>query len=88
MVCEQMPVLTGEKATRALRAGGFGGLIIGMTGDPKGCSERDEFEASGLSICVDKDMPGIQRVAQMFRSFALNEELDEKPGAGSSSLPP
>jgi len=80
-----MPVLTGEKATRALRAGGFQGVILGMTGDPKGCSERDDFEAAGLSFCVDKDTPGIQRVAEVLGSFAINEELDE-PGTGSSSI--
>ncbi|KAJ1631215.1 hypothetical protein T492DRAFT_996954 [Pavlovales sp. CCMP2436] len=84
----QMPVLTGEKATRALRAGGFKGIIVGMTGDPKGCSERDEFEAAGLNLCVEKDTPGIQRIAQVLGSFALNEELKEEPGAGSSIIPP
>ncbi|KAJ1625402.1 hypothetical protein T492DRAFT_910932 [Pavlovales sp. CCMP2436] len=84
----QMPVLTGEKATRALRAGGFEGVIVGMTGDPKGCSERDDFEAAGLSFCFDKDTPGIQRVAQVLGFFALDEELEEEPGAGSSSSPP
>ncbi|KAJ1638429.1 hypothetical protein T492DRAFT_944481 [Pavlovales sp. CCMP2436] len=36
----QMPVLTGEMATRQLRAGGFTGTIIGMTGDPLGTSTR------------------------------------------------
>ncbi|KAJ1631172.1 hypothetical protein T492DRAFT_839432 [Pavlovales sp. CCMP2436] len=82
----QMPVLTGEKATRALRAGGFKGIIVGMTGDPKGCSERDEFEAAGLSLCVEKDTPGIQRIAQVLGSFALNEELEEEPGACSTLL--
>ncbi|KAJ1630407.1 histidine kinase-like ATPase [Pavlovales sp. CCMP2436] len=75
----QMPVLVGAKATRALREGGYGGVIVGMTGDPKGCSERDEFEASGLSFCTDKDTPGIQRVAQLISSFALDDD-DEKPG--------
>jgi len=80
----QMPVLTGEKATRALRASGFEGIIVGMTGDPHGCSERDEFEAAGLSLCVDKDTPGIHRVVQVLGSFALEEE----PGAGRSSSPP
>ncbi|KAJ1619133.1 histidine kinase-like ATPase [Pavlovales sp. CCMP2436] len=81
----QMPILTGEKATRALRAGGFEGFILGMTGDPKGCSDRDEFEAAGLSLCVDKDTPGIHRVAQVIGSFALDEALEEEPSTGSSS---
>jgi len=83
-----MPVLSGEKATRALRAGGFKGVIIGMTGDPHGCSERDEFEAAGLSFCVDKDLPGIERVVQVLGSFALDEELEGEAGTGSNcSLP-
>ncbi|KAJ1615613.1 hypothetical protein T492DRAFT_1112578, partial [Pavlovales sp. CCMP2436] len=81
----QMPILTGEKATRALRAGGFEGLIVGMTGDPKGCSERDDFEAAGLNFCVDKDLPGIQRVTRELVSFALDEVLKEEPGVGKSS---
>eukprot|EP00302_Diacronema_sp_CCMP2436_P044875 CAMPEP_0180058042 /NCGR_PEP_ID=MMETSP0985-20121206/4802_1 /TAXON_ID=483367 /ORGANISM="non described non described, Strain CCMP 2436" /LENGTH=457 /DNA_ID=CAMNT_0021987981 /DNA_START=1 /DNA_END=1372 /DNA_ORIENTATION=- len=69
----QMPILTGEKATRALRAGGFEGVIVGMTGDPKGCSERDDFEGAGLSFCVDKDLPGIERVTHELFSFALDD---------------
>mmetsp|Transcript_28726 Transcript_28726/g.65893 ORF Transcript_28726/g.65893 Transcript_28726/m.65893 type:complete len:294 (-) Transcript_28726:119-1000(-) len=81
----QMPILTGEKATRALRAGGFEGLIVGMTGDPKGCFERDNFEAAGLNFCVDKDLPGIQRVTRELVSFALDEVLEEEPGVGKSS---
>ncbi|KAJ1629731.1 hypothetical protein T492DRAFT_1009021 [Pavlovales sp. CCMP2436] len=81
----QMPILTGEKATRALRAGGFEGLIVGMTGDPKGCSERDEFEAAGLTFFVDKDLLGIQRVTQELVSFTYDEVLEEEPGVNKSS---
>ncbi|KAJ1623613.1 hypothetical protein T492DRAFT_883287 [Pavlovales sp. CCMP2436] len=44
-----------------------------------------QFEAAGLSFCVDKDTPGIHRVAQVIGSFALDEVLDEEPGAGSSN---
>jgi hypothetical protein len=36
-----------------------------MTGDPSGCPEREEFEASGLNECVDKDSQGICRVAKL-----------------------
>ncbi|KAJ1628544.1 hypothetical protein T492DRAFT_146592 [Pavlovales sp. CCMP2436] len=50
----QMPIMSGEQATRALRVAGFAGVIIGMTGDPAGCAERDAFEAAGLTSCVDK----------------------------------
>ncbi|KAJ1626753.1 hypothetical protein T492DRAFT_1030464 [Pavlovales sp. CCMP2436] len=64
----QMPILTGEMATRALREGGYAGLIVGMTGDPSGCPERSAFEAAGLTECVDKDNPGVKRVAELLRS--------------------
>mmetsp|Transcript_14012 Transcript_14012/g.35706 ORF Transcript_14012/g.35706 Transcript_14012/m.35706 type:complete len:225 (+) Transcript_14012:1056-1730(+) len=70
----QMPFMMGELATRALRAGNFEGMIVGMTGDPLGCVERDEFEASGLDKGVTKDTPGICRITQLIGSFALDEE--------------
>ncbi|KAJ1618420.1 hypothetical protein T492DRAFT_456729 [Pavlovales sp. CCMP2436] len=70
----QMPFMTGELATRALRAGNFEGMIVGMTGDPLGCVERDDFEASGLNECVTKDTPGISRIAQLISSFSLDKE--------------
>jgi len=73
----QMPILTGQKATHALRAGGFKGMIVGMTGDPSGCTERDDFEASGLNLCVDKDTNGIRRVSELISSFAYCKEEPE-----------
>jgi len=70
----QMPFMTGEFATRVLRAGDYEGMIVSMTGDPLGCVERDDFEASGLNECVTKDTPGISRIAQLISSFSLDKE--------------
>jgi len=67
----QMPILTGEKATRALRNGGFTGMIVGMTGDPTGSPDRSAFEEAGLDLCVDKDTPGVRRVAELIGGFAV-----------------
>jgi CheY-like chemotaxis protein/anti-sigma regulatory factor (Ser/Thr protein kinase) len=61
----QMPRMNGTTATRKLRELGYAGIIIGMTGDPSGCSEREEFEESGLTACVDKDTAGVERVMEM-----------------------
>jgi len=60
-----MPNMNGSEATRRIRAHGFKGLIVGMTGDPSGCTERDDFEAAGLNACCDKDTAGIQRVKEL-----------------------
>lgn len=67
----QMPEMTGEKATRALRAMGYRGMIIGMTGDPIGSPDRSEFEAAGLDACADKDSKAIEYVHGVIRSFAV-----------------
>ncbi|KAJ1635973.1 hypothetical protein T492DRAFT_862424 [Pavlovales sp. CCMP2436] len=47
-----MPFVTGEKATRQLRAHGFEGMIFGMTGDPSGSLERENFQAAGLNCAT------------------------------------
>ena len=70
----QMPRMTGTAATRTLRTSGYAGMIIGMTGDPKGCPKRREFEASGLNECIDKDSEGISVVMQLLRGMALSTE--------------
>ncbi|KAJ1634096.1 hypothetical protein T492DRAFT_865761 [Pavlovales sp. CCMP2436] len=49
------------------------------------CCHTVVIDAAGLSFCVDKDTPGIHRIAQVIGSFELDEALDEEPGAGSSS---
>jgi len=58
----QMPLLTGDAATRELRASGFTGKIVGMTGDPIGSQDRASFDEAGLDKCVDKTPEGIQAV--------------------------
>jgi len=66
----QMPEMCGAEATRELRAMGFTGLIVGMTGDPIGCEERAKFEAAGLDACVDKDSEGVRRAVLIMREHA------------------
>jgi CheY-like chemotaxis protein len=68
----QMPVMTGEQATRALRALGYHGTIVGMTGDPTGSADRAEFEAAGLNACFDKDSKAIECLHGVIRSFAID----------------
>lgn len=63
-----MPVLSGARTTRILRERGFTGFVIGMTGDPHGCEDRDEFEASGLDLCVDKAVEGMDTLADIIAS--------------------
>lgn len=65
LIDNQMPEMDGTEATAQLRAMGFAGLIIGMTGDPVGCDERELFEKSGLDACVDKDTDGVRRAVVM-----------------------
>jgi len=66
----QMPLMDGTACTRALRAAGFAGAILGMTGDQAGCYERNEFEASGLDSCYDKNPAGIDAIIKHLRTFA------------------
>lgn len=74
-----MPILNGTAATRLLRAGGFRGKVVGMTGDPAGCAERDEFEAAGLNACVDKTTAGIEYIANLLSEIKADYE---QGGAG------
>mmetsp|Transcript_21133 Transcript_21133/g.54492 ORF Transcript_21133/g.54492 Transcript_21133/m.54492 type:complete len:160 (-) Transcript_21133:92-571(-) len=73
VIDNQMPKLTGEKATRKLRKAGYKGVIIGMTGDPIGSPDRDDFEAAGLSLCLDKDPAGMQSLRDIICSFGLRD---------------
>lgn len=70
----QMPTMSGTEATARLRAVGYAGAIIGMTGDPVGCPERAAFEQSGLDACVDKDSVGLAWVSQSLRELANAHE--------------
>lgn len=74
-----MPVMSGITATRRLRELGFSGSIIGITGDPIGSPERREFEASGLSCCVDKGSEGVERVIEIILSYAIAMDAGEEP---------
>jgi CheY-like chemotaxis protein len=60
----QMPGLSGAATARKLRSSGYTGLIVGMTGDVKGCDDRNEFEASGLTWCTDKDSLGLEELVR------------------------
>jgi len=66
----QMPVMGGTATTLELRRLGYSGVIIGMTGDPAGCDERREFEAAGLTACLDKDSAGLEEVVRLLRDHA------------------
>jgi len=70
----QMPRCGGAEATRQLRTMGFQGIIIGMTGDPVGSPDRADFEASGLTECVDKSIEGMDVIYDHLAR--LREERD------------
>eukprot|EP00306_Pavlova_sp_CCMP459_P015030 CAMPEP_0185201416 /NCGR_PEP_ID=MMETSP1140-20130426/49202_1 /TAXON_ID=298111 /ORGANISM="Pavlova sp., Strain CCMP459" /LENGTH=228 /DNA_ID=CAMNT_0027768803 /DNA_START=15 /DNA_END=701 /DNA_ORIENTATION=- len=63
VIDNQMPRCGGEEATRRLRAIGYRGLVIGMTGDPVGSPDRTAFEAAGLDECTDKTLEGMEVVS-------------------------
>jgi len=69
----QMPNMSGTEATRQLRAGGFTGRIIGVTGDPVGCDDRMAFDNSGVDEVLDKDSQG---------TAVLRERLHALVGGG------
>jgi len=66
----QMPALTGEQTARRLRAAGYTGVIIGITGDPVGSPERANFASAGLNACVDKDTHGTKYVMRVIASYS------------------
>jgi len=70
----QMPKMDGTTAAAKMRAIGFRGTIIGMTGDPEGCDERTTFEASGIDECLDKDSAGIERVIEVVKKMLERQE--------------
>ena len=65
-----MPVMGGAATASALRAGGYRGLIVGVTGDPSGCADRDSFETSGLDRCLSKDTEGMEQLVNALRDHA------------------
>jgi signal transduction histidine kinase/DNA-binding response OmpR family regulator len=78
MLDNQMPVMGGTQAARALRAAGFKGVIVGLTGDPHGCVERDEFDASGVDLTLDKGSSAIALLLAMLRDLAVRGLFDSR----------
>jgi len=81
----QMPVLTGEQTARRLRAAGYTGVIIGITGDPVGSPERANFASAGLNACVDKDTHGTKYVMRVIASYS--NEHSSGPDARFTDAP-
>lgn len=65
-----MPEIGGTEASARLRRAGYSGYIIGMTGDPAGCEDRQRFEASGVDLVVDKDTAGVERLRALLTEAA------------------
>jgi len=76
VIDNHMPRMGGAETTRALRAMGYSGLILGMTGDPFGCEERYAFEASGLDACLNKDSAGMSECVKLMKLHAARLLLD------------
>jgi CheY-like chemotaxis protein len=90
----QMPNMSGTICVRALRASGYTGKIVGLTGDPRGCVEREEFEAAGLDRALDKDARSVANVLQLIveASVAARAGGEREPGGsgragGGESVP-
>lgn len=66
---------------RELRAAGFAGAIVGMTGDPKHCDERRAFERAGLTACVDKSRSAAHAVRALLAELAHSGELPPERAA-------
>jgi len=76
---------------------GYTGLLLGMTGDPSGCDERYDFEASGLDACLDKSSAGMAECVKLMklhaarllvdaeRTITASWTSDAKPRASGSS---
>jgi len=78
IIDNMMPVQTGREAVRELRAVGYTSMVVGMTGDPSGCADRDDFEAAGLNACVSKDTAGVHRLSGIIDSLA--DEFSTRAG--------
>jgi CheY-like chemotaxis protein len=67
----QMPRMSGAATSREMRARGYRGIIVGITGDPSGCDDRNEFEAAGLDACLDKDSGGLDELVALLCRHAV-----------------
>ena len=76
-----MPRLTGEEAALELRAGGFQGLIVGMTGNALAC-DLASFRDAGADEVVVKPVRRVDLVR------AVEQALQRKGGAPPPELSP
>lgn len=79
----QMPIMSGAEAIREMRARGFQGTILGITGDPAGSPDRIDFECAGLDLCVDKTTEGMRAIESMLREHIALDKPAEAPSADS-----
>jgi len=80
-----MPEMTGTEATRAIRAAGYAGFILGMTGDPVGSQDRADFECCGTDRVVDKEQAAMRFVTKLIlERAALRRERAQSGGRGGS----
>lgn len=83
-----MPNMTGTQVCSALRARGFDKPVVGLTGDPAGSADRMQFEAAGLTACLDKGTLCAQRLTAMLieRAAALLEGHGTTRDIGAGAL--
>lgn len=84
VVDNQMPILNGTATVRALRELGCTALIIGVTGDPPGCHERNCFQAAGLDMCLDKDTDGLHQLVDVLKADGQRLLRDASPVHGAT----
>jgi len=83
LVDNQMPVQNGADAVREIRAMGYTGVVIGLTGDPAGSEDRNRFEASGLDSCWGKDKSAAERLRTLLRTGLLDDGRSIRPAPSS-----
>jgi hypothetical protein len=49
-----------------------------MTGDPLGCEDREEFDASGLDKCLDKDSRWVSLILQLLGEICEAHERESR----------
>jgi len=87
VIDNQMPVMGGAATARELRRMGDTSLMIGMTGDPSGCADRNDFEASGIDLCLDKAQSGLEQLLRALEDHA-HTLAEEGRGSASASVAP
>jgi signal transduction histidine kinase/CheY-like chemotaxis protein len=84
----QMPHMTGTQVVEELRVRGYSTQIVGMTGDPRGCTDRAIFEVSGVDCCLDKDAASVRKVREMLAAHALPTQLTVEPQQADADTAP